>query len=68
MGLEGLKDLPRSPKRIRNKISPEATELIINLRKITGFGAKRLKEEFSLPMNSGAIYRVLREKGLVKKI
>ena len=68
MGLAGLIDLPRSPKLIRNKLSPEKTELIIKLREITGFGAKRLKQEFNLPMSSGAIYRVLKENGLTKRV
>ncbi|MBO8153010.1 MAG: hypothetical protein H0Z30_11035, partial [Candidatus Marinimicrobia bacterium] len=68
VGLAGLKDLPRSPKLIRNKLSSEKTELIIKLREITGFGAKRLKREFNLPMSSGAIYRVLKENGLIKRV
>jgi len=68
VGLAGLKDLPRSPKLIRNKLSSEKTELIIKLREITGFGAKRLKREFNLPMSSGAIYRVLTHKEGQKEI
>jgi len=66
-GLEGLKDRKRSPKVVHNKMKKEVEDLIVTLRKQSHFGPRRLKEEFDLPVSSGAIYRILKEKGLIKK-
>ncbi|MCK4526716.1 transposase [candidate division WOR-3 bacterium] len=66
-GLEGLKDRKRTPKVVHNKTKKEVEDLVVALRKQSHFGHKRLKEEFNLPVSSGAIYRILKEKGLIKK-
>jgi len=39
---------------------------VVRLRKDTGFGAERLKQEFSLSCSAGAIKRIARQHGLVK--
>ena len=61
-GLEGLKD----KKRVWNKTRKELEENIIVLRKQSHFGARRLKEVFNLEVSSGAIYRILKQAGLIK--
>ena len=66
-GLEGLKDRRRAPHTVHNKTKKEVEDLIIALRKQSHFGAKRLKEEFDLPVSTGAIYRIIKQKGLIKK-
>jgi transposase len=66
-GLEGLKDRKRVPRVVWNKKGKEVEDLVVNLRKQSHFGPRRLKEEFNLPISSGAIYRILKEKKLIKK-
>ena len=66
-GLEGLKDRKRTPEVVHNKTGKEVEDLVVSLRKQSHFGPRRLKEEFNLPVSSGAIYRILKEKGLIKK-
>jgi len=66
-GLEGLKDRKRAPNVVHNKTKKEVEDLIIALRKQSHFGAKRLKEEFNLPVSTGAIYRIIKQNGLVRK-
>ncbi len=67
-GLEGLKELSRAPHSCPHKLPIEAEKIIIKLRKkIPGFSARRLKEEFELPWGVNAIARVIRQNGLTKK-
>lgn len=40
--------------------------VVIRLRKQTGFGAERLKQEFHLNCSVGAIARILRQRALVR--
>jgi len=42
-------------------------DIIIKLRDQSHFGARRLKEEFGLKVSAGAIYRILKQAGLIKK-
>lgn len=67
-GLSGLLDIKRTPKRIHNKLSENIEKNIIFLRKQSGFGARRLKYEFELNVSLGAIYRILKQNNLIKKI
>lgn len=47
--------------------TPKAQERkVVKLRKQTGFGAERLKEEFDLRCSEGAIKRMLKDHGLVR--
>jgi transposase len=67
-GLEALRNRPRTPKRIPHKMPRELEKKIVELReKYPGWGARRLKTYFDLPCSQGAIYRVLRQNGLVRK-
>ena len=65
-GLEGLKDIKRTPKKIHNKVSEEIEKLVIELRKQTGYGARRLKYEFELKISVGPINRILKQNGLIE--
>jgi transposase len=66
-GLEGLKDRKRTPKVVHNKTKKEVEDLVVALRKQSHFGARRLKEEFDLPISTGAVYRIIKQNGLIKK-
>jgi transposase len=67
-GLGALKNRSRAPKRIPHKMSPELERKIVRLRtKYRAWGPKRLKMYFDLPCSEGAIYRVLRQNGLIHK-
>ena len=67
-GLEALKNRSRAPKHIPHKMSPELERKIVRLRtKYRAWGPKRLKMYFELPCSKGAIYRVLRQNGLIHK-
>ncbi len=67
-GLGALKNRSRAPKRIPHKMSPELERKIVRLRtKYRAWGPKRLKMYFDLPCSEGAIYRVLRQNGLIRK-
>jgi transposase len=66
-GLEGLKDRRRAPKVVHNKTKKEVEDLVVALRQQSRFGARRLKEEFNLPVSVGAIYRIIKQNGLVRK-
>jgi transposase len=66
-GLEGLKDRKRAPKVVHNKTKKEVEDLVIALRNQSRFGAKRLKGEFNIPVSTGAIYRIIKQNGLVRK-
>ena len=67
-GLRALKDRSRAPKQIPHKIPQELERKIVRLRRrYPGWGPKRLKTYFDLPCSEGAIHRVLRQNGLVRK-
>jgi transposase len=67
-GLEGLKEQSRAPHSCPHKTSKSVERKIIELRKkLPGFGARRLKYEFEVPASEGAIRRIIRQQGLVRK-
>jgi transposase len=67
-GLEGLKERSRAPKEIPHKMKPEEEARIVELRKMhPSWGARRLKERYGLKASIGAINRVLKQHGLIKK-
>jgi transposase len=68
-GTRGLINQSRAPHRCPHKISPEMEEQIVQKRKrATCYGPKRLKFfNPSLKASEGAIYRVLKERGLLEK-
>ena len=67
-GKSGLLDRSRAPKRIPHKTSPEVESMVVKFKKrIPYYGARRLKEEFDLPCSTGAISRILRERGLSRR-
>jgi transposase len=66
-GWEGLKDLSRRPLSSPNKTDKAIEKEIVDLRRDTGFGAKRLKMEFGLSTGHNAIHRIIKEHGLINK-
>ena len=67
-GLEGLKNKPKTPKRIPHKIPKEYQDYILSLRdRHPSWGAKRLKLRYKLKYSHTAINRVLRQNGRIKK-
>ena len=66
-GLDGLKDKKPIPKTIPHKMNAKDEARIIELRKThPSWGARRLKERYSLPGAYMAIHRVLKQNGLIK--
>lgn len=63
-----LIDGSRKPNKIYYKITKQVKEEIINLRKKTGWGAKRLKQILShLKLSHVTINNIIKEKGLTRK-
>lgn len=67
-GLGALQDRSRAPHRIPHRIPREPERKIVRLRKnYAAWGPKRLKTYFGLPCSEGAIHRVLKQNGLIKR-
>jgi transposase len=61
-----LAERSRRPKHCPHQTSQALEGQIIRLRKRTGFGAQRLREEFRLPLSHNAVARLLRQHGLTR--
>jgi len=68
-GTGGLKNKSRAPHGCPHKTSKEVEEQVIAKRKATPcYGPRSLKYYYpSLKLSEGAIYRILKEKGLLRK-
>ena len=66
-GLQGLKELSHAPHSCPHKSSAGIEEKLVALRKRTGYGPRRLKMEFDLPLGHCAIARILRARALTRK-
>jgi transposase len=66
-GLKGLEDRSRAPRRSPGKIRGELEERIRDLRKRYRWGPQRLKMQCGLPCSEGAIYRVIRQAGMIQR-
>ena len=67
-GLSGLRELSRARHHQPQKTPPAKEAQLIELRKtLPTFGARRLIREFDLPISHGALERIWREHGLLKK-
>ena len=67
-GTKGLANMSRAPKRIPHKTTREIEAVILQHRdRLPSWGPIRLKEDFDLPVSTGAIYRILRQNGRIKK-
>ena len=66
-GLPGLKSLSRAPKSCPHKTLPALEARVVALRRKTpGFGARRLIEEFALPLGHAAVQRIIRDYQLTR--
>jgi hypothetical protein len=62
-GLSGLQELSRAPHSCPHKLSKEDEDFIVKLRKrLPGYGAEHLKDEFDLPWGVNSIARVIRAR------
>jgi len=66
-GLEALRDQSRAPRHRPLKISQSLEQKIRDLRQQYRWGPQRLKSQCGLPCSPGAIYRVIRQAGLIGK-
>src|SRR3989338_10554471 len=60
-------DGSRKPDKIYYKVTEQAKEEIINLRKKTGWGAKRLKQILKHKLAHSTINQIIKEQGLTRK-
>jgi transposase len=66
-GLDGLKSQSRTPKSCPHKTDSALEARVVALRKKTpGFGARRLIEEFDLPLGHDAAQRIIRQHQLTR--
>ena len=66
-GLEGLKDMKKTPKNIPHKLKEVDEKRVIELReRHSSWGAIRLKDRYKLEGGYSAIHRVIRQNGLIK--
>jgi len=67
-GTTGLGNKSKAPKRIPHKTPKEVEAIILQHRdRLPSWGPIRLKEDFDLPVSTGAIYRILKQNGRVQK-
>ena len=65
LGLDGLQSQSRAPLSCPHKTLPALAARVVALRKKTpGFGARRLIEEFDLPLGHDAAQRIIRQHQL----
>jgi transposase len=61
-----LAERSRRPQRCPHQTSAALEGVVVRLRRQTGFGAERLRQEFKLPVGVSAIARIVRAHGLVR--
>lgn len=67
-GPSGLKEFSRAPHRQPRQTTPEVEQQVIQLRRrLPTFGARRLIREFDLPLSHGALERIWRTQGLLRR-
>ena len=68
-GNDGLLDRRNGPNHIPHKMPEDLEQEIVNIRsKASCYGARRLKYFFDLKPSLGAIQRVLKDRGLTRKV
>ena len=60
-----LNELSRRPHHCPHKTPVNIERRVVHLKKVTGFGAERLKEEFDITCSIGAIKRIAKQHNLV---
>ena len=67
-GPSGLREHSRAPHHQPRRTPPELEQRVVELRRtLFTFGSRRLIREFDLPISHGALERIWREHGLLKK-
>lgn len=68
MGNKGLADQRQGPKNIPHKTPKHIEQQVVNARlQVPCYGPKRLQYFFELPCSQGAIQRIIKAHGLVRK-
>ena len=68
LGTSGLSNKSKAPKRIPHKTAKEVEAVVLKHRdRLPSWGPIRLKEDFNLPISTGAIYRILKQNDRIKK-
>jgi len=62
-----INELSRRPHHSPNKTPLSQEREAIAIRKATGFGAERIRDEFGVQCSAGALKRIFRQHGLVKR-
>ena len=65
-GLGGLRDLPRTPRCPRRKVTPQMERELLRWRDRTGFGARRMRMELGFEFAARTIHKVLVRNNRVK--
>jgi len=65
-GRAGLAGRSHAPHTCPHRTPDQLEALVVRCRKLTDFGARRLKAEFELPVSEGAIARILHQRGLIR--
>lgn len=66
--LRGLEDRRKAHKNKPSRIDPKQRELAIQLKgKLKGWGAQRIKRDFSLTISDKAIRKIWKEEGLLRR-
>jgi len=67
-GTKGIQNKSRTPHKIPHKTSKDIEELILKHRdRLPSWGPVRLKEDFNIPVSTGAIYRILKQNKRIQK-
>ncbi len=67
-GIEGLEERSRAPHRVHNKTAKEIEDKVVKLReRHPKWGPARIKERYDLPLSEKAIWRILKDRGLIKR-
>jgi len=67
-GIDGLRERSRTPRRVHNKTSSQVEERIVELRRRhPSWGPARLKEHYGLSLSEKAIWRILKERGFIRR-
>ena len=67
-GTAGLHNKSKAPRTIHHKTPKHIEDAILQHRnKLPSWGPVRLKDDFALPVSTGAIYRILKQHGKINK-
>ena len=63
-----LCDTSRRPHNIYYKITPEIVERILDIRRQTGWGHDKIKQQYNISVSSMSIKRIIKQEGLARQV